>query len=472
MFHVEQITVLLWAASISLGAAQLASAQDNAPALPAHQDTVLTLVLATSNEESTELIALGMQELLLCDDENASAYFTQALAIDEECSPLAYLGLYLAQSHAAAEDSPLDELKERVQDFAATPPEAFYISSLLLLTQNNVKQAQEEFTKRADRYRADMLSTCWAIQLLHYSDHGYNSEGEIRPLQQQARERAQKFYVAQPDNPLACYLRALVEESAPAISEEALQAGKKATDLLPDHPTVLHLYAHLLYRAGKIKEATEVFHQTYELATSQGKEMMSLQARLYESVALWSSGETKKALAIRRELNAIKIDSSTSAAKKSFLEWEAHTLPLRLLVLTDREPNPADITAAVRAALPQGAPQDDFHAKTVQSIEASLQGRIFLTRGRKKDALISLRKAEQLLGELEREQGTYLESHAHLRTYYVRMHDAARIAINATRAKLYSSTADVWETSAQEAAGQPTTAQLPPTVPVQQAAKP
>lgn len=461
MFHVEHKTLLLWAVSILSGTAQLA-----ATPVASSPESCLILPLATTNRESAACVASGMQELLLGDNEAAGQYFARAIDRDENPSPLAYIGLYMTQGDAAA----LDALTQRLDSLPVTPPEAFYLESLLLLVQRDIDGAQEAFSARAERYRADLFSACWAVQLLHYREQGYIADGGIQPYQQQALEQASALYRRYPDNPIVCYQRALVEENAPIVSDEALAAARRAVELLPDHPTVSHLLGHLLYKRGDYEEAARVFHSVWEMATQQQKEIVALQARLYESVALWSAGKDKEALAIRRELNAMPLTGDSSSTRNIFLIWESHTLPLRILVLRAKAPQQSEINAAVRTAIPdKNVQQDnaDAYQVGVLCLQDALRARSLAAQKKKQDALAALQSAESRLCIMEKGRGEFLRKHPYLLTPWERLHDACVIAVNTARAELYPSTSETWREHVQSTSAKPSDMQLPPCVPQQ-----
>lgn len=388
MFHVEQTIVLIGVASACLGAAP-----SSLPPLP-HPlpDPSFSLPLASDSTDAAQETALGFEFLLYGDEINAHRHLTTALTIDPS-SPLPLVGLALLTRDTAARSACLDRLRKEMSHAQATPVEAFYLSAFLQLIEGKTAEAAQEFSNRAARYGRDRFSAAWAVLLCHYSNHTSDAEGNFHVGHKETLERAEAFYAsAGKDFIPACYLRAVVEESQPEISETALEAAGHFSRQMQGSPVAQQLYAHLLYKKGRYAEAADFFHKACESARITGNTILQLRARLYESVALWCAKEDKAALAIRRELNALGYTAGSPDERNVFLTWESHTLPLRILVLREKLPTPSELRAALNAAAPLGN-REAVVSQAAQCIADTLSARIMFSTGKRTQAINLLNKA-------------------------------------------------------------------------------
>lgn len=460
MFHVEQITLLCSAVAL-VAAAELPSPP---PVLP-----VQHIPLATENTEAQEAMQAGMLDLLLGWEESARLHFERAAKADDMCS-LAWCGLMMTQPEPAARTRSMQELSERITQLPGTPPELFYLNTFLKLLGNDQLGAAEDFIRRHEIYRHDVLSACWGILLLHCADLGYDEQGTPLPSQARALELAGKLYAAHSGDALVCFVRGYVEEAAPKVSEEALAAARKAAELLPQHPIPAHLYGHLLYRSGKPQEAVPHFMRAVTCATRKDipewESSVLMTSRLYVSTAMWSAGESSKALATRRALNKMPLDREHLHEPAVILHrWEAATLPLRVLVGNPANPSVGQITAAAKAAeISPALPGEDPVLLVRDCLRAALHARLRASRGDAKNAAHSLTLAEEALKKFEQTREATLAQGVHYITPWMRSLEACQIALNSARAALYTRTAEMWKESARQAV-RPVTLMLPPVIP-------
>lgn len=468
MFHVEQIVIYFSAA------AMVAAAELSSPLLPplAQKHDIadyIQLPLATNSEEAQQAMQAGMLDLMLGWEESARLYFERAVEADDMCS-LAYVGLLMTEPDPQKRAARLSELSERINTLPGTPVEVFYLSTFLKLIGNNQVGAAEDFCKRAERYRRDVFSACWGILLLHCADLGYDEEGKPLRLQQRALNLASALYAAHPDNPLVCFVRAYVEESAPRVSNEALTAASKASELLPEHPLPAHLLGHLLYRTGRPEEAVPHFMQAVKTATGrripEWESSVLMTSRLYVSTAMWSAGMDQKALATRRALNAMPLDREHLHAPAVILHhWEASTLPLRVLVKRPEVPTAGAIAAASKAATASPAlPGNDPILHVRDCLRAALYARLRAAQGDAQFATHSLKLAEEALREFEQTREETLSNGVHYITPWMRALEACQVALSVARAEFYKHTSDIWQESARRAV-RPVTLMLPPVIP-------
>lgn len=440
----------------------------------------LNLPLATTNPQVAQLVEAGMVDLLLGWEESARRHFIAAIAAGVEPgseSMLAHCGVIMSVPDARLKEENRVSLVEQIDATPATPVEQFYLSAFLKLISREFDAAALDFESRAKRYRADAFSAAWAIMLLHCADVGYDLNGKVNRLQAQALKLAQQAYAEHPENPLICYVRAYIEESAPQVSEEALQAASKALELLPGHPMPYLLMGHLLYRSERAGEAVPYFRKAAELAGKAGiepeQERLKMTALLYESTALWSSYQDEAALATRRAMNAVKLDAGMLATPVMVLRrWEANTLPLRILIRREVAPTVVEIRAASNAATPSPAlPGEDAVLVVRDCLRAALYARARMKTADRQNAQKSLALAQQKLNEFEGTQDAVFAQGAEFVTPWYRALEACKLAVLVASSEVYPDPDEFWKKVASGAM-RPGTMLLPPPVPERCGEKP
>lgn len=433
----------------------------------------LDLPLATVSPEVARSVEAGMIDLLLGWEESACRHFIAAIAAGAEPdaeSMLAHCGVIIAVPDARLKEENRAELEAKIDTIPATPVEQFYLSTFLKLISREHIGAAEDFATRAERYRADAFSAAWAIMLLHCADIGYDIKGNTNHYQKRALELAQQAYAVHPQNPLICYVRAYIEESAPQVSQEALQAASEALKQLPGHPMPYLLMGHLLYRSERAAEAVPYFRKAAELASmaeiEPGQERLKMTALLYESTALWSSYQDEAALASRRAMNAEKVDASMLGTPVMVLRrWEANTLPLRILIRREVPPTVMEIRAAVKAATPSPAlPGDDAVLVARDCLRAALYARARVKTGDSNSAQKSLVLAQEKLAEFDDTQESVFAQGAEFITPWYRALEACKIAVLVAGSEVYPDPDEFWKKVAGGAM-RPGTMLLPPPVP-------
>jgi len=464
MFHVEQYL-------LPLSSVVLVAAAEVPPAPP-----LLQLALATDSEEARNEVQAGLVDLLLGWEESARIRFERAARADDMCS-LAWCGLMMTEADPAARKRSMQELTDRINQLPATPPETFYLATFFRLLANDHLGAAEDFIQRAERYRHDVFAACWGVLLLHCADVGYDDLGKSLPHQSRALELASKLYQDNPENPLVCFVRAYVEEAAPAVSEQALAAAENAVKHMPTHPIPQHLYGHLLYRSGRAAEAVPHFMEAVKSATRKDipewESGVLMTSRLYVSTAMWTAGQSAKALATRRAMNKMPLDREHLHAPAVILRrWEAATLPLRVLVADKKVPSIGQISAASAAAeVKPPLPGDDPVLLVRDCLRACLYVRVRAKNKDVRNAAKSLAIAEEALKQFEQTRDDVLECGVHYITPWTRALEACQIALSMARAEVYTRTSDMWKESARQAV-RPVTLMLPPVIPVARADKP
>ncbi len=387
---------------------------------------------------------------------------------------MAQLGLMLTSDEIPNADARTALQTAITNDLAMTPAESALVSTGLILLSGDRSAAAQEFQERIKTWRADLLSACWAVLLLHdgYDETGKPLRGQERALQL-IQELWLKHRANHPCSAIVCYLRALMEETAPTVSEDALQSAMHAANLLPNHPSPQLLLGHLLVRSGRVHESIPYFKKAVTLARamrvaqgSPAEELpydwpLELRARLYEATALWMDGQFDAALKARRSMNKLTIDHSQMSKPGAILaHWEARTLPLRVLVLRPKVPYDGEIRAAAKVATSQLKDDPVHHVR--ECIRFCLVARQRAHASKRTQAVKCIEAAEKAYNQLiecqeAAQQGRALSS-------WARACEACVIAINAAKAATYTSTSEIWEDNYRRAA-RPSSLLMPPIIP-------
>lgn len=436
MFHMEHFSLFLCAATaLSVGNAEVL-ASEMLP--PQWEDSLVAAASSCSNEESRTLTARGWQALLMGDDDLARTQFEVALARDEQAL-MARCGLLLL-----GDASQRELIESSLESAGLNPSEVFYVESFFKFLSGDREGAAKDFRERTKVFRADFFAGYWGIVLSHYCGQ-----------EAAARELCQSLLEREPQNPMLLFLRALSEEQESAVSEEALQAAKRCTELLCTEAMPFQLYGHLLFRSGRVEESVEVF----ESARQKADGTLFYAASLYKATALWCLHRDQESLDLRRELNAsMVLTKAPQSDAERLWRWEVNTLPLRILVLRKELPTGTEIRLAVKAATPEAKWEEDAVVLLYRdALAAVLYARL------KKDAR-QLNKAEECYKRfLAMGAG---DAAPMSKSCYLRAKAALEIALNAVRAELFSEqTKDIWTSNKEELLQQPTSRLLPPPVP-------
>lgn len=451
---------------------ELAPDQKSSTPLPC---PALNLPLAINDAEVKAYIESGMLDLLLGWEEHARVQFTHAIskgAATENTSLMAYCGMMLAVDKMGEKDANRLILLENLEKIPGTPVEIFYLNTFIKLIGGDVKGAAADFEERANRYKRDTFSALWACMLYHCSEIGYDVLGEPNSAQAKALQMASALYAQYPEDALVCYVRAYIEEGAPKVSQEALEAAHKAVEGLAGHPMPHLLYGHLLYRSERVEEAILHLHKAVELSENSEikpeHQRLQMIARLYESTALWSARKTKEALAMRRAMNAQPLNrQALDEAAVVLQRWETATLPLRILVLRVTPPDVSDIRAAAAAATPKPALEGEDAVLHVRDcLRAALYARARVKQNDMDSAQKSLKLAKEAFEKFEATQEDVFKRGSHYITPWYRAQEACKIAMLVANSDVFPDPDEFWKKVA-ESVKQPVNLLMPPPLPIQ-----
>lgn len=429
MFHVGQNIIFSTAAVMMITVASL----------HAQEEVLSPLALASENTEAVRHTNLGLQDFLLGWPDGAAYHFRAALHEDPDLLLASVALLQLEHSHLTPNERQQrrQDIQSRLEQSPMTPAEGFYLTCFLQSLTFNTRELQTNLTQHITRYRADILAACWLIMLQHTTTPPYDEHGNPSPSQQKALALIRQLDTAYPEHGLICYTRAKIEETAPQISEEALQSAEKCVRLLSGHPMATRLYGHLLYRSGKASQAAELFkqsaHQAHQRlqAWNLPDDALVLESLLYQATALWVAGQDRASLFCRRHL--LKNHQFQN-------HWEAATLPLRVLIGRKEPPTTGELKAAYRVACQAQLSQETLPVR--DSLHHLLQIRRMLHQGQRAQALRSLEHWEQQHKSLLEEQGE-----AQLNR---RGQQAIRLSWARVKAEAFPQAADIWNNNFQE----------------------
>lgn len=413
MFHMEQCLFMPYALLCMASAAEQA---------------YNPLPLSGDSEPAALECNLGLQDMLMGNQELASLHFSRALEHDTSCA-LACSGIILLNKDSKDYTRYLNELHELLQGYIPTPPEALFINSLLKLACNEINGAAADFRLQAEQHPNDVAATCWAISLLHLS-------GKV----EEAISMADCALQRHPGEVMLLYLRGSVEETCPDVSDKALFCAQAAAILIRDSAQAKLMYGKLLYKRRFTVQAIQQFHMARKLAYRDMLEAGGtctyayLATGLNEATALCNAGRNKEALSLRRSMNAETFYAYSPDAAVLH-QWETATLPLRSLVNT-ADISPSAIAAAMKVAQTQSK-DSELYQYYLQALQKSLQARCTKDKFQSEAAIAEAKLALKHLNDAPRQVGMHA-------VVLQRAKYACALAIAAAQTQLYKDTDQTW----------------------------
>ena len=451
------LVILCAASTIPVGGAELLSAHhetEQPTPLPYPAPSFVSeapaakIIQATVDERVSTYNNLAIQDALMGYHTRARAYFNKALTHDA-ANALAQCGLLIIEELNHEEKSKrIRSLKSILEnpDLRLTPAEVFYVENFLLLANGDIHGAAQAFLKRAERYKADIMSGCWAAILLHYCEQAYDDTGTVSENQQRALAIVERMLNRYPSHPLILYTRAAIEENAPHVSDAALSAAEKSAQLLSQHPLARQLYGHLLYKSSSATRATSHLSAARRLFEQDRQNLDNLvdddfelaAAELYEITAqIVSCGKIKQ--------NQFPQELHGEKRGLVLRQWEQRSLPLRALLLRPVTPSAEEIKRTSQYAYKNKEDADVSMLDFYDCLTATLQVKYLVKEGRIKTAHTCMQKAEEAYQRLLVPHGTYKQQSATYKICFKRAIDCAHLALNIARLSLYPESANIWQ---------------------------
>lgn len=449
----EQKLVILCAASAILaGGAEPLYGQNNndvpCPALQSDEErAVEEIVLATENREISRIINLALQDTLLGYDSRARAYYIRALNLEPQ-SAIALCGLMLLeQSDRSQYTQQLQQLTAIINspDFMATPEELFYIETFLKIISGDVSGAADDFAKRSERYRADILAACWAVSL-------YHALGD----EEKSRSLSQRLFEKHSGNVLCRYLHCLVYENEKVIPREIIKLSRELSAAWLHHPMVLHLNGHLMYKNGMFAEARNYFCRERNIIR---RDILAFRIDKRDSFELHRAGLYECASALKSSgpefhmelLNEAKLEKEVLHRGDVLYRWEVMTQPLRELVMRQTPPTAKEVRQAVQSSVPhETIVDDDLCHQFSECLKSVLQVRVLVNSKRMNKANEVLEKAEQAYIRLRDSRDSLSMKSMTYTICYMRALDCAETSLNIARSLVFSDSASMWNNMVQD----------------------
>lgn len=421
------------------------------------ENALVSLPVSSENEAFKWHLNQGLQNCILGYREKTVYHFNQAIATEPD-NVLAHVCKMLVYSSNSEEyRESLQVSRKLLGDAILTPLEEWYVSTFLQRIAGDMHGAAKAFTERAATYRRDFMAGCFDVYLNAYMQE---QGGNII-------SRAETLIERNPDNPLAYYLRALLEERSSTPSQRALECAGKAAELFPESPCTHLLLGHLQRRSGLQEPALSSFSRARELFLSDSGIIPLSEATLYrtsslsEICAYWETGQKSEAL--KRCLSLTKeVSASMDGEGDILMNWEARTLPLRLLVLQPVAPSSAAIKAATKAC---NAPQNSTIELVQNCLVAAIQARALADAGRPSLAQQTLNKASHHFDKLSALSDTMIKQGGVSHTCFSRSLRACTGAILRAKVALYTDSTSIWQPHLDELLAQPEIRFLPPVLP-------
>lgn len=452
----EQKLVALCVASVMLtGGAELLYGQskleDSSPA-PCSPDTpeeaIEPIILATEDNEVARLTNLGLQDALLGYDTRARAYYNRALNIEPN-NALALCGLMMLEQHSRIDYSQqLKKLTAIVNspNYMATPQEMFYVETFLKLIAGDIKGAADDFRNRSIKYRADVLSACWSVALLHAAQDD------------SAMNMAKELFDKYPEHPLCQYIYCQLFQTSSSIPHEISELSLKCTENLNRHPMALHLAAHLHFKNSKIEESVKLLSEertkllsdisTRKIDSKDSYEI--LRAELY-LISIQKS--YRDSLKLYRTLFSDNILADETVSRNDILyRWEVMTLPMRLLLFRSIPPSADEVRKAIAYNVPHETfIEDDGAYQFGECLKCILQLRVLHKGKRTQKAHELLQKAEYHFAQLRDNRANLSKKSVSYLLCYQRALDCAESAITLGRFLLYKDSSSMWNNKVNSA---------------------
>lgn len=443
----EQKLVILCAVSAILaGGAEPLYGQNNndvpCPTLQYNEEkAVEQIILATENSEAARIINLALQDTLLGYDSRARANYIRALNLEPQ-SAIALCGLMLLeQSDRSQYTKQLQQLTAIINspDFLATPEELFYIETFLKIITGDVSGAADDFAKRSERYRADILAACWAVSL-------YHSIGN----EEKALYTAKLLHEKHADNILCQYLHCLAYENHKEVPGNIVCLSRETCKAWNNHPMVLHLAGHLMFTNGMYTEAKEFFHlernrirednTAFSIDASDAFELH--RAGLYEYAAAFQNGSNTFHMELFKERT---LENEIQHRGDVLYRWEVMTQPMRELVMRSTPPSAKEVRQATLQAVPhETILDDDLCLHFSECLKSVLQVRVLVNSKRMNKANDVLEKAEQSYIRLRDSRDSISMKSMSYMICYMRALDCAESSLNIARALVFKDSASMW----------------------------
>lgn len=324
------------------------------------------MLISASSAGVQMLVLEGMTHLLTFGDMRAFHRFEVALCLDPDCL-MAHWGrcMSLMGAGPAFQEQRVHSLK-RMKELALKPDclehERAYAEALALLVMEGPDKALQSWENICSTWKRDPYAPLFYAMLLR---DGFDVQGRPREGQQKAVAVVDAVLKERPESQAALFMRALLEEVAPVISQETVEIARNAVKVNPFSASSHHLLGHCLFRTGDYDGASESFKNSEDLCLAWEKaenvppalDDAYFRSVIYRAVSEYCAGRYKQASDIASRAAAVPLDTKNPMAPGTLMQiWEVRTLPARLMLARPELPSQAEVLKIAPGSLPKEFP--------------------------------------------------------------------------------------------------------------------
>lgn len=411
---------------------------------------VEAMAVCTSSPEAQALVLEGMTHLVTFGDMKAFRLFESALKHDPDCL-MAHWGICVSLMASGPEFQQqrvhsMKCMKELALREDCPEHERAYADVFVLLLAKGKQDALPAWEAICQTWKNDPYAPLFYAMLLR---DGFDVNGKPGEGQQKASAVLDECLQTRPDSYAALFMRALLDETAPAISPETLAMAGKTVELNPQAASARHLLGHFLFRTGDYEGASASFKMSEELNLAWGEEKQLPKALndayfrsvIYRAVSAFCAGQYKESVNIAEQAAKVPLDRDHPLAPGTLLQiWEVRDLPVRLMLSRPDLPKRELLLKATPAPLPKGFPD---LSNGMMAMNSQFQGAKYADKEGRRNALaIHFEKLSRVL-QLTME-GAEVARHQLSLSYWSRSLMLGSAYAMEVRAMMFPGTAEVW----------------------------
>ena len=311
----------------------------------------INMAVSAATDEAQAHCNQGLNHLHGGWEFEASRHFAAAMREDPECL-LAHWGMIMCLLNSTPETGPArnaatDRLLYLVDQGKGTELERGYAYSLMKYIENGPIGGATAFRKVAGNFPNDLQAGVFAAL---FGRGGFDDSGDTTPDQQAAEKCLLEIIGKNPLSPVPLNALLVIRAEGPDLAD-SLESARKLCRMVPEYGPFLHLLGHYEWRCGHHAAAAEAFDRAAALFQAWMKDNKAgvadcpewARAECYRIVALASKGDFDTAYAAACKVAATPLPPDRPASPGSrLLQWDAKTLPARLLIQQGKHGYAAD----------------------------------------------------------------------------------------------------------------------------------
>ncbi len=428
------------------------------------------MAISANSVEVQNLVLEGMTHLLTFGDMQAYYKFSAALKKDPNCL-MAHWGLCMSLMGAGPEfeeqsKQSFARIKELADRDDCVAHERAYANTLALLLMEGPAKARDAWRVISESHKQDTYAALFYALMAR---DGYDAEGNAKAGQVIAIGVVDELLKKNPHHHAALYMRALLEESAPQVSEVAVNAARKAVASNPESFSARHLMGHMQFRTGNYSGSALSFDKACKQSEAWEKRVGAPRAyndawfrsAIYRATAEFCHGNYEKALQLAEVVAKQPLDKAHPMAPGTILQlWEGRCLPIRLMLAGPVLPKQELILKASPPPLAKEFP--DMCNGMMAVLSQYMTARYAEQQGKTDLAAAAFERLSEVVRLLVEGRD---QAHSQMSiTHWNRCLQLASLYSAEIRAISFPSTAELWLENGV-AAQQPTAYLLPPVLP-------